>query len=68
CIELTVDLINIQDSYKVATKERPPKHRYISSIEKKQARSSNSTCRFYKYHTCGQLGHNSIFYKRDIDS
>ncbi|RIB20944.1 hypothetical protein C2G38_2034808 [Gigaspora rosea] len=64
----TVNFNDIQNPTKVKGRGRPPKCRYMSSIEKEQKREGNSThgsykCG-YKCGMCGKTGHNAAFHKK----
>ncbi|RIB01433.1 hypothetical protein C2G38_2230861 [Gigaspora rosea] len=64
--EPVVSLVNVQNPSKVVDKERLPKRRIISSIEKEQKpkQGKSSVYRSYKCGKCSQPGHNLAFHKK----
>jgi hypothetical protein len=62
--EIVTNLQNVKNPNKVTTKGRPPKRRYLSSIEKKQCSQKISKTRgSYQCHVCNGIGHNAAFHK-----
>ncbi|CAB4400931.1 unnamed protein product [Rhizophagus irregularis] len=52
---------NVKNPNKVINKGRPPKRRYMSSVEK--SREIPKTRGSYKCHVCNGIGHNITFHK-----
>ncbi|RIB27137.1 hypothetical protein C2G38_2260616 [Gigaspora rosea] len=52
----TPSIADVQNLSYVASKGRPLKQRYLSSIEKKQKCGVSSSRGAYKYSLCGQIG------------
>jgi hypothetical protein len=58
------NLQNVKNPKKVITKGRPPKRRYLSSVEKEQdSRRRTKTRSSYKCRICNGIGHNATFHK-----
>ena len=61
---IDTDLQNVKNPNKVVTKGRPPKRRYLSSIEKEQGTQEKPKARgSYRCHVCNGIGHNAAFHK-----
>jgi hypothetical protein len=61
---IDTNLQNVKNLNRVITKGRPPKRRYLSSVEKEQgARGKSKTRGSYKCRVCNGIGHNAAFHK-----
>ncbi|CAB4407290.1 unnamed protein product [Rhizophagus irregularis] len=59
-----INLQTVKNLNRVITKGRPPKQRYLSSVEKKQGVQGRPKTRgSYKCHVCNGIGHNAAFHK-----
>lgn len=62
--DIEESLKSVKNPNKVNIKGRPPKRRYLSSVEKEQGHRGGSKSRgFYKCRICNQVGHNAAFHK-----
>ncbi|CAG8525742.1 41191_t:CDS:2 [Gigaspora margarita] len=61
---ININLQGVKNPNKVTGRGRPPKRRYLSSVEKEQsARGGSKTRGSYKCRVCQQVGHNAAFHK-----
>jgi len=61
---IDTDLQSVKNPNKIVTKGRPPKRRYLSSIEKEQGtRGKPKTRGSYRCRVCNGIGHNAAFHK-----
>ncbi|RIB19544.1 hypothetical protein C2G38_2035972 [Gigaspora rosea] len=61
---INLNLQGVKNPNKVTGRGRPPKRRYLSSVEKEQStRGGSKTRGSYKCGVCQQVGHNATFHK-----
>ena len=61
---IDINLQTVENPNRVITKGRPPKRRYLSSIEKAQGvRGRPKTRGSYRCRVCNGVGHNAAFHK-----